>query len=646
MSLLHLLEPEETIGNLWHSLVGDRTGIVRFPEAAVTFEEIEPALRIYFHALGGDQSAEIVPAIDRVSHHRLTLRQRLGRRTERLPTALYDGQRLQLPATFDLLPTRPYNKALYHWAAAFIALSPEVGAAEEANGIKRHPVAVARDLQWIARALAISRLVRERFPGLAAIHDRLAAAHLAVRPVRRLPVAEEAIEQLIRGSLAAPATAAVAPALIEKFLALPIKVQQPFLPVPLWPDIAIAAPGEAVERTEDGSQGKSKHAGGDGRVRKAKRRKNDQIKRKDPFIVHRFEKILTWTEFMNLHRDVEDDEEDNARKAADDHDEIGVTQHHKKAATLLKIDLDLAPSDVDAERVSGEHTYPEWDHRRARLQPDHVRVLERIAEETSPGTQWTPGPKTARRIRTVRRQFEALRPRREVVPRQLDGHELDMDALIRTRVDIRACGEGSDRVYRQTRAISRDLSVAVLIDTSRSTEGYVQNRPVIDIEKEALTALAEGISACGDEAAIYAFSSLRRDRVFIARVKDFTEPVTDSVRQRIGALRPGFYTRLGAAVRHVSAQLSKRPMRRRLLLVLTDGKPNDLDHYDGRYGIEDSRMAISEARRAGNAVFGITIDQKAQTYFPRIFGANAFSIVSHPARLTAALPVLYRHLIG
>jgi nitric oxide reductase NorD protein len=96
----------------------------------------------------------------------------------------------------------------------------------------------------------------------------------------------------------------------------------------------------------------------------------------------------------------------------------------------------------------------------------------------------------------------------------------------------------------------------------------------------------------------------------------------------------------------MSALLQLRPNRKRLLLVLTDGKPNDLDHYDGRYGVEDTRHAIEEARRSGHAVFGITIDSKAQSYFPRIFGASGFAILSRPSRLTAALPILYRHLIS
>ena len=92
--------------------------------------------------------------------------------------------------------------------------------------------------------------------------------------------------------------------------------------------------------------------------------------------------------------------------------------------------------------------------------------------------------------------------------------------------------------------------------------------------------------------------------------------------------------------------LSKRPSRKRLLLVLTDGKPNDLDHYDGRYGIEDSRRAIGEARGAGQAVARYTVDAKAHSYVPQNLGARGFSIVSRPERLTASLPVLYRHLIG
>jgi nitric oxide reductase NorD protein len=111
-------------------------------------------------------------------------------------------------------------------------------------------------------------------------------------------------------------------------------------------------------------------------------------------------------------------------------------------------------------------------------------------------------------------------------------------------------------------------------------------------------------------------------------------------------LRPGFYTRLGAAIRHASADLAKQGKKRRLLLVITDGKPNDLDHYEGRHGIEDTAMAVREARRAGQSVFGVTIDKQAKTWFPRLFGRGGFHVIAHPDKLTEALPQIYRELVG
>ena len=118
------------------------------------------------------------------------------------------------------------------------------------------------------------------------------------------------------------------------------------------------------------------------------------------------------------------------------------------------------------------------------------------------------------------------------------------------------------------------------------------------------------------------------------------------VQERIGGLRPGFYTRLGAAMRHASAELAGQSRKRKLLLVITDGKPNDLDHYEGRHGIEDTRMAVREARRAGQSVFGVTVDKTAKSWFPRLFGQGGFEVVPDPDKLTQALPQIYRHLVG
>lgn len=640
MSLLHLLEPEETVGTIWHRVVGERTSVRRFPEAAVRFREVEARLRVFFHALGGDPSAEIKSSVDEVSHHRLSLHQRIGLRAERIGRARYNGDRFALPDRLDVFSQQSLNERLYFWLAAWTAVG-----GNEAPELPYDPLAA--DFARINHAARMANIVIARFPGLGKHYRVLAASVLGLRSKRRLPAAEFAVEARIRALLLEAATGRR-----DEYDRVEIVADRPtprdyksFLPVPLWGEIEVRPRREAVNRGDEAASG-GQSPNSDRRTHRASHRRSDRIEKKSGLIVHRFEKILTWAEFMNLHREVDDDDEANARKAADDHDEIGLTEVKRQAATRLSFDLDLAPADIDAERLSDVHVYPEWDYRCEALLPAHTRVLERMAEEAAPGSGWQPGPKTERRIRAVRRQFEALRPKREVLGGQLDGHEIDIDALIRARADLLARGEGCDRIYRQSREAARNLSVAVLVDISRSTESSVGIRTVIDIEKEALVVFAEGLAACGDACAIYAFSSLRRDRVFMPKLKDFDEPMGPRVRARIAALRPGFYTRLGAAVRHASAALSARASRKRLLLVLTDGKPNDLDHYEGRYGIEDSRKAIRETRDAGHAVFGITVDLKAQSYFPRVFGANAYAIVAQPSALVGALPILYRHLVA
>ncbi len=244
----------------------------------------------------------------------------------------------------------------------------------------------------------------------------------------------------------------------------------------------------------------------------------------------------------------------------------------------------------------------------------------------------------------MRRQFEALHPRRIMRPRQIEGSELDLDALIAAQVDLQASGTASDRIYQSMRQTDRDLSVAFLLDTSRSTEAAIGESCVIDVAREALSALAGGIEASGDRLGVWGFSSLKRDRVFIKRCKGFDDPMSGDVTARICGLSPCHYTRLGPAIRHMTSQLDGEQSTRKLLMVLTDGKPNDLDHYEGIHGIEDSHMAVREARSKGIVVHGIVVDEDGQDWFSRIFGRGGFALLPDPERLARALPQIYRSL--
>ena len=647
VGLRKFLEPEETVGELWHRFVDAQVATPRYPEAAVRLEERVSILGVLFRGLGGKPGIQIKAAADEISGHRLHWRRRLGRDHERTALTSLDGDTLLFPDVLDVFPERALNAELYTWLAAWAATASESTQVEALDPGQA-------EIAYLRHAHAVARRTVERYPGLAPTYDRLKAACLVLRPHRTLPESERLIESCIRALLSDQApdqdAAGVYAAIVGEpssrvDWSAPAK-HRPHLPVPLW--------GKATRRPvaskRRGGNDDSPDTGGDaeegdGRVRKGRREDAPDIDRKDGLILNRFEKILSWTEFMRVNRGVDDEDPDQARKAADDHEQISLVQSRRRAATRLKIDLDLSPEEVERDRLYGAWIYPEWNYRDNGYLPGHCRVL---AGEVSPdgGLQpWAPDAAARRRIRAVRRQFEALRPRRTIAHRQVDGSELDIDALIRARCDLIARGEGSDAVYLQARQQERDLAVAVLIDTSRSTEAFLENRRVLDIAKEALTALTQGLAACGDEHAIFSFSSCKRHRVWVQTVKTFDEPCGDVVLSRIASLRPGHYTRLGAAIRHVSAQLSRRPRQHRLLLVITDGKPNDLDHYEGRYGIEDTARSIREARRLGHAVFGITIDAKARGYFPYIFGQNAFAIVSHAGKLTQALPVIYRHVI-
>ncbi len=635
-------EPEEAVGGLWDRLVEKLDAEPAFPEAAVELAAVKGALGVLFRGLGGEPGVEIKAAGEETSTHRRSWRRRLAREAERVKAARFDGSTLFLPQKIDHFPDADLNRKFFLWLAALAV------AAKPAQEAPADPL--RRDVVRLRRAHADSERAIVLFPGLAPIRDALYAATLAARPAFDEPPREKEIEDWIRARLArAPlridtplqrALAGEEDSLAT--LAAPAGYKA-FRPVLLWGERIPSQSGgrrrgdEAPEPGEGASDGAEQ-------TMKAQRQKSDQAERKDSLILHRFEAILSFGDFLNLNRDVDDDDEENARKPAADADRIDLAQHHKKPKTRLKFDLDLAPEDGDREKLSGKFVYPEWDWKRAALIPDQARVLEHVAPELADGLKLDAAAR--RRIETVRRRFEALRPRRKWLSRQMEGVEIDLDACVRAASDRRAGGAASERLYRDARNEERDLAVAVLFDCSRSTESAVEGRPVIAVAREALIALAHGLQTCGDDVGLYAFSSLRKERVFVDVCKSFEEPFGRQVDSRIAALKPGFYTRLGAALRHVSFRLGERPNARNLLLVITDGKPNDLDHYEGRFGIEDTRRAAMEARRRGQAVFCVAIDAQARFYLPHLFGPAGFAIVSKPEKLIAALPAIYRNIVG
>lgn len=636
---MSLFEPEEFVGSHWHRLVGSLTTLPRYPEAAVPLSAMRLRLGVLFRALGGSGAIRIAEAAPTLSHHRLSILRKAGLGRETLSRAVLDTVSLRLPPTVDCFPDRDDNAALYEWLAAWFAHAVPVE--------RTDPDPLVSDLLALRAAVRTTRESLNAWPGLRPLFHRLRAATLAQRPRRGLPSVEARMEETICALLGGrrPTDISLLLTIEEPHADLSMfkapRGYKPFLPIPLFGDIRHAAGVQTTAEPED-SEGNSVRA--DEQRRQAERRQTDMSDRGDPLCFHRFETIFSLAEMVNVNRRVDEDDEDGARQAAGDLTDLTIGNNSQRTAARLKMDLDLAASEAEGSALTTGLTYPEWDWKRQAHRPDHCRVFTRRASEGDGG--WTASDDMRRQIRAVRRQFEALRPRRVVLHGQPDGEDLDLSAVVRAAADRSAGSPGSENLFLAGRTIDRDLSMAVLMDVSLSTDASLGAHRVIDVEKAALLALSQGLDACGDEHAIFTFTSRRRTSVSVETVKDFIDPVDARVIRRIEGLKPGQYTRMGAAIRHVTTRLADRPQRHRLLLLLTDGKPNDMDYYEGRYGIEDTRMAIREARKAGLKVFGVTVDETARDYFPYLFGRGAYSIVTHPERLPSALPAIYRQMVG
>jgi nitric oxide reductase NorD protein len=307
----------------------------------------------------------------------------------------------------------------------------------------------------------------------------------------------------------------------------------------------------------------------------------------------------------------------------------------------------LATDDGPLARAShqphGSHNadafyYPEWDYA-AGAYRDRAAIVRVLAASQGPA-EWVDATLVRNRatLTRVRRRFEALRSRRSLFHAQPDGDEVDLDAFVQAYGDRIAGLPREDRLYVLQRPARRDFALLILIDVSGSTEAWVSGgQRIIDIEKEALVIVSSALDALRVRYAIQAFSGYGPRDVRVREVKSFGDVSGRATARRVSALEPDEFTRSGAALRHATAALMREPAYRRLLLLLSDGKPNDCDRYEGRYGMEDMRQALAEARLQGISPFCVTVDRLATRQLASIFGAGNFTVVTDAPHLSGAL---------
>ncbi len=355
-----------------------------------------------------------------------------------------------------------------------------------------------------------------------------------------------------------------------------------------------------------------------------------------------------------------------------------------------RLERELAEAGLDREQV---YYYDEWDHELAGYRRRWCHLREKPIEPPGPTANGAAAPPDrfvdetrrlhADLLRRVRKQFELLKPEEfRRMRRLIEGEELDLDRVVETHVDRRAGRPPDGAVYMSRRRQHRDVAAAFLLDMSASTDAeapvdepeapagktpepeYVgvfddfdwldnpqplpPGRRVIDIEKESLVLMADALETLGDDYAIYGFSGFGRKEVEFFVAKEFDDDLDREAEDRIAAMEPKRSTRMGPAIRHAAAKLAEREAKVKVLLILSDGYPQDFDYGSDRasrvYGIRDTMVALRETERQGISTFCITVDPAGHDYLREMCPERRYLVIDEIAALPSQLPKVYRGL--
>jgi hypothetical protein len=299
------------------------------------------------------------------------------------------------------------------------------------------------------------------------------------------------------------------------------------------------------------------------------------------------------------------------------------------------------------EPVSEPYHYQEWDYTVQLHRPNWATVLEKRQKKGDPADIeriLTDNRPVASRLRHI---IDAMQPEGvQRFRRQEDGEEIDLNAAIRAMIDIRMGQMPDQRINIRIVRKVRDLAVLVLLDLSESTNETLgdSDKPVIQLAREATSLLSWAIDRVGDPFAIHGFASDGRHDVEYYRFKDFDDSYNDDVKAKLAGMQGGLSTRMGAALRHAATFLRRQPEQKKLILLVTDGEPADIDVRDPQYLRHDTKKAVEELATRGVHTFCLTLDPRADDYVSRIFGQKGFMVVDHVNRLPERLPMLYAGL--
>lgn len=373
----------------------------------------------------------------------------------------------------------------------------------------------------------------------------------------------------------------------------------------------------------------------------------DKKQMEDATTMHQFEKVETAEEFGGNWRDLDgdDDLEDHENALEDIKMKFTVrvddTAHSVYQADFIENTTVSESATIDEK---GYHlSYDEWDYSKRSYKPKFCKVYPQTVLRTDPKYYTDTIREHQTTLTGLKKLLSTVNNKYLMQRRKAQGEEFDLDAVIDLYNDIHSGHTPSENIYLSKRKKEKDLSILLLLDMSLSSDGYAAGNRVIDVEKQVSILFGELLNDFGIDFSINSFYSKTRNHSSYITMKGFDDH-WDKAKHRIGAIQPSGYTRIGAALRHSGAILDKRDTANKWVILLSDGKPNDYDKYEGVYGVKDVKQALVELNERGINSYALAIEAEAKFYLPQMFGKGHYQILTTPVELLKALVKVFEKI--
>lgn len=370
----------------------------------------------------------------------------------------------------------------------------------------------------------------------------------------------------------------------------------------------------------------------------------DKKQQEDYVLLHNFEKVETAEEFDGDWRDFDgSDEIEDHQDALDELSMRLTVRVDEPVHSVYQTDFveNISISESNEKDFKGfYYQYDEWDYKVNSYKKDFCRVYPKIDSNIDITYYTNTISNNAITLNHIRKSLANLNNRMHQVKYSNDGDEFDVDALTDLYVDVYSKKSPSENIYIAKRKRDKDISILLLLDVSMSSESYVDGKLVLNIEKEVATLFGEVMNEFNIDFEIDTFYSKTRNFSSYNHIKSFEES-WNSAKFKIGAIDASGYTRIGTALRHAGYLISKRPTKDKWVILISDGKPNDYDKYEGRHGVNDIKQAIKELNQQNINTFALAIEAQAKYYLPQMFGQNHFQILKETSELISALFKLF-----